>query len=427
MVLKGRVQARLKQIRQAKEPFTSVDLNVWQGFVPSGENGAIEVLQASNYIVTNAPNMNHGFWGQDHLTPEQLAALSRIVSLNSNVFSHLEPALKRPRARYPVDWSPGPGTLLPHLAKVTSLANLLEARARLAAFQSNAAVTISSIQQIIALSRTLESEPCLVSQMVRLSAVSRAVSDLELLLNHFTLHVSQIQPLCSAFEGVDKSQLNSLHRSLLGERAIGVYIFQSKPPELASILDMGSGSRVVSPTFDPLVLFNPIVIYQASPAFDADFLYFLGITSSAIHAAQLPFPQSLDATAKIQADVTTTRSNLHLISNRCLPDYQNIITRYAYQIARCRLAVAALEIEELRANHNLPPPNSDLKLPLDPFSGRPLAYQPLDTGCLIYSWGPDRKDDHGIPMQTSHSRQDVNTRQDAFASAPGDIIFTLSR
>ncbi len=38
------------------------------------------------------------------------------------------------------------------------------------------------------------------------------------------------------------------------------------------------------------------------------------------------------------------------------------------------------------------------ELPLDPFSERPLVYRPDGSSWLLYSIGPDHKDDGGTPI-----------------------------
>lgn len=417
-VLGHRVQVRLNQIRAAKEPLTSGDLNSWLEFVPAADNAALGVLEAARSIVTNAPNMNHGTWGKNELSQEQLKFLSSILKTNENALDRLSLALEKPGGRYPIDWSPGPGTLLPHLSKIQSLANLLEAKARLAALETNAPLSAATIQQLLALSQTLQTEPALVSQLVRLATLSRAVSDLELLLNRSPLASEEIQQLKSAFEAVQGRK--GLETAVIGERAMGVYIFSAAPSELGTILDLGNRAASV----------NSIALYKTSPFYEADYLHFLGISAMAVQAVKLPFPQALDAFAGIQAHASNTYSRFHLISNLCSTDYNQIINKYAYRMARCGLAIGALEVEQywLDHEHSYPKSGGGIILQKDPFTGNPLTYKLLGAGYRIYSFGPDRKDDHGEPIQTNHAKkQEEDARQDDYADRPGDLTFTVSR
>jgi hypothetical protein len=76
--------------------------------------------------------------------------------------------------------------------------------------------------------------------------------------------------------------------------------------------------------------------------------------------------------------------------------------------ARLRLLMTHLAIRRYRLTHGKNPesladlvPNDVSALPLDPFSGRALIYRPEgpdDASYLLYSVGPDRKDDGGTPI-----------------------------
>jgi hypothetical protein len=201
---------------------------------------------------------------------------------------------------------------------------------------------------------------------------------------------------------------------------MGVYIFSAAPSELGAILDLGNRAASV----------NPIVLYKMSPFYEADYLHFLGITAMAVKAVKLPFPQALDATVKIQAHASNTYSRFHLISNLCSPDYNQVMNKYAYRVARCALAMEALEVEQywLDHDHSYPKSSGGITLQMDPFPGNPLTYKLLEDGYRIYSVGPDRKDDQGEPIQTNHAKkQEEDARQDDYADRPGDITFTVSR
>jgi len=72
-------------------------------------------------------------------------------------------------------------------------------------------------------------------------------------------------------------------------------------------------------------------------------------------------------------------------------------------LARVRLAYCMLRLRRfyLESRH-YPPSLADLGIPrdhsTDPFSGKPLIYQKSSDGYLLYSIGPDLKDDGGVPM-----------------------------
>lgn len=79
-------------------------------------------------------------------------------------------------------------------------------------------------------------------------------------------------------------------------------------------------------------------------------------------------------------------------------------------IARLRLLQAELALRCYRAEQGAPPaqlpqlvPQYLQRLPQDPFSQQPLVYRVQGTNWLLYSIGPDRKDDSGVPAGRSMS------------------------
>ncbi len=70
-----------------------------------------------------------------------------------------------------------------------------------------------------------------------------------------------------------------------------------------------------------------------------------------------------------------------------------------------RLLIADLAVRAFRAEHGTYPqrlaelvPAELDSVPIDPFSGQPLIYRPVDSAYLLYSVGPDGRDDSGTPM-----------------------------
>lgn len=79
-------------------------------------------------------------------------------------------------------------------------------------------------------------------------------------------------------------------------------------------------------------------------------------------------------------------------------------TNHARSVAALRLLMAELAIRGFSARHGKPPaaledlvPSWLPAVPLDPFSQRPLVYRVTTNSFVIYSVGPDGKDDSGKP------------------------------
>ena len=92
------------------------------------------------------------------------------------------------------------------------------------------------------------------------------------------------------------------------------------------------------------------------------------------------------------------------------------------------MAETALAIERFRLAHQNQLPDSLAALapiylkaiPTDPFDGQPLRYKLLEKGYVIYSIGPDLKDDGGLSK-----KYDAKGKSDP--KAPLDLTFTVER
>ncbi|MEW6238666.1 MAG: hypothetical protein AB1656_25050 [Candidatus Omnitrophota bacterium] len=56
------------------------------------------------------------------------------------------------------------------------------------------------------------------------------------------------------------------------------------------------------------------------------------------------------------------------------------------------------------------------EIPPEPFSGKAFNYRTEDSGCVIYSYGWNMKDDGGVPANSGEDETNA-----------GDIVWTLPR
>jgi hypothetical protein len=117
---------------------------------------------------------------------------------------------------------------LPHLAKIKLLAQAAEYRALLAAQSGNPVESCRDIQLILGLAHSLEGEPSLISQLVRIATLAIAVNTLERVLNHANLNEKEITDLTAAFT---TSQTNLIPRAFIGERAMYIPYFRMSVAE----------------------------------------------------------------------------------------------------------------------------------------------------------------------------------------------------
>jgi hypothetical protein len=85
-----------------------------------------------------------------------------------------------------------------------------------------------------------------------------------------------------------------------------------------------------------------------------------------------------------------------------------------------RLLAAELALRCYRSKHGQPPARLDdlvpallKRVPLDPFSNRPMIYRPQGTNWLLYSVGTDGVDDGG-----KRAGRDISSKGDLFFDSP---------
>jgi hypothetical protein len=158
--------------------------------------------------------------------------------------------------------------------------------------------------------------------------------------------------------------------------------------------------------------------------YEMDFGQFLFVMSHVIPLASLPPPANLEVDRHFAKAAAFSKKKKRAISALVFSSYQGTAARETENLARLRLAVTALAIEQFRnQNGKLPGALHELKpaiiseIPQDPFTGSELLYRQLSKGYIVYSVGRDLVDDGGKEEPAS-----IKARNDTY-----DITFTVER
>src|SRR5262245_9423434 len=100
-------------------------------------------------------------------TDDHLPYATSLVLSNETALATFRRAATLPRSRYPIDLSPGPVALLPHLAKLKSAAHLLCMESFVASKDQESERAVEAILANVALGRSLTFEPVLITQLTR--------------------------------------------------------------------------------------------------------------------------------------------------------------------------------------------------------------------------------------------------------------------
>ena len=112
----------------------------------------------------------------------------------------------------------------------------------------------------------------------------------------------------------------------------------------------------------------------------------------------------------------------HELSLRKVLLFSGIAREYKRDFARRDVAVCGIAAELYRLDHGNYPTGLDAlvpkylaALPKDTFSGKPLLFKSLPNGVLIYSVGPNGKDDGGAGDQTWNESGRISAGADDIA------------
>jgi hypothetical protein len=142
-------------------------------------------------------------------------------------------------------------------------------------------------------------------------------------------------------------------------------------------------------------------LYSAfKPLLIADQAAYMRIMSGYTRFIQQPY--SPNEASAIDRKAEQMRSRLNIVTSMLVPGIGRVTQRYWEIIAQMRITRAGLALlQEKKAQgvfpetlEKLKPKNLD-----DPFSTKPLCYKPQGQGFILYSVGPDQKDNSGIPKE----------------------------
>ena len=421
------VDAKLQAIRAAGLPTNGKELNTYYPAVPDNENAALVITQAFAFMASYPDERSNAVSKfilpacSQPLTSEQKELLVGHVELNRVAIQTARQGLLRPKCRYPIDLSPGSATLLPHLSHLKNLAQTISFEGILASEDHKLKEAIQSIGTILQLSKTLENEPLLISEIVRFRMDKMAKLTLERYLNAEQLNEENLNLLNQLLQGWERT--NGLVLGMIGEQAAAIPLFHMNfaqfsrfaESEDADIRSIHDGPGAVPITF----------FMHASGFFQRDLRFYLAVMEAYIKFSKIPPPKNLAVTNVWNDAMIKIKHRYLIMSGILLPGLSRAYFKNAESIAMIRVSRVALAIEQFRLLQDRLPLTLDeiqiltsTETRTDPFDGRPLRYKRLKKGYVIYSIGEDGEDNGGRERPPDAKSSD---------KTPYDITFTVER
>jgi hypothetical protein len=401
LALGGLLSGRFAGIREKGYPVTLVELNRWYPHVAPTDNGTLLLDKAFASLSQEAarPDKSRDEPAPDSLRrglpPDSSAqATAGSPDANDDVLDLLHQASNAPRWRFPIDLRTLSIMPYPHLGNLIRAAHLLEADAANHTVCAEPQPALVSVQSLFGLSHSLDREPLVRSHLARLECQRIAVNSLQNLMNSTRLTDKQLDALADALEKAEDQR--GLARAFIGQRCIGIYGFETleramDPVGLQVARTYPLGQRFL---INLDVLFSsPAYLYNLCGLLQWDELEYLRLMDRCVQAAQLGFPERIDATHALRQSLER-ESQFHTFSRAWLHGMNGprIILKDAALAARLREARVAIAVERYRLAHNeLPRTLWELEssgsgtVPADPFNGRPLRYTRLSNGYIIHS------------------------------------------
>jgi hypothetical protein len=406
--LRSSVKNQVAAIKAKGQPISWEDLEHWPCDVPDSENVALTFSAAYKTIDEHEwepiSQLFQRVFAEVSVSETDRWAMASLVQSNATAMEMVWNATNTPHARYPVNYLDGPNVKLTHLSGLKTLAQLFAFDALLKAEAHDSAGAVRSIESVLNLSRSLDDEPILISQLVSATILNIASSTFRRVLSRTTVPADQLSELTDPFAAAEAT--SRFVTGLVGERAtMGEYmrLLTDDPRRAIAISNEG----VKADEENQMPSWNPSLPMRFIGFFERDRDFFLRAMGTNIAFMALTPPASLAGREEMEKAAVCAQKNFYMMSSMLLlamcPMNRDAETR-----ARLRMALAAIEIEKWRMAHGGAVPKSLEEVKVgsvrttytDPFNGKEIRFKPLPAGYMLYSVGPNLIDDGGKEKPT---------------------------
>ena len=302
-------------------------------------------------------------------------------------------------SRYPIDLRQGYDAELPHLARLRSLARVLALEAFVGSVRKQPGVVVDAVLDILPIADSLDAEPIVISQLVRMAVLETAVGALEDAMNRVSFRAEDLERLQS---GLASALPPAKERRCMMDRAmIGELLVSLEWRFLRVLDDSSTGTSMWSEELPRLQL--PVM----------DLIDFLGFERYAsVRIIQTWIQEAHQYTETGILKTTPAEKVLFddalfwrtLLASLTLPPLARTYeaewrVRTRLDLARTALAVERFRLAHLRLPDQLAALVPDFldRIPRDPWNdGRPISYRIKDNGeFVVYSFALNRRDDLG--------------------------------
>jgi len=404
---------QVAKVRARGEPLTTVELNDFYRPAENRPDMTHEILTALalcqddglNPLAASLPFVGQG--QNPPTVPEPWAQLADakayLARLKQPIAIFHEVARRDGTARFPVDFSPGVGTLLNQTQSLRLGPRILTLQFHVDLHQGNFPDAVECILTQIALARVLDREPTLVSQLVQLALANSAIANIQALVRQADLSDGDLERLQLGLRKFDFQP--SLKCALAGERTFG-YMACVDPNRMT-----GESAAVTAAEARQIAQRTPQRVQDATRILD----FSLRISE----AADESLSAALRESERVEADLKSLSAGminkiLYGLTLQTTPAYIRALTAFIRSTAKRDCGDAALACERYRRQHGTWPeslaqlvPEFLPTVPIDQFSEQPLKMIVSSDEIKIYSVGLDGIDDLGALSDDQQPHTDI--------------------
>ena len=400
----------LDAMRKKGYPVTLAELNAWYKPVPEAQNNARFYEEA--FALPVLRNLEEIPWLERGraLFVEDRKELSELLVTNQLALRLLHSAQATNRCRYSEDLNKLLSAYQNPGFRVLNGVRLLAIEALLHAADGDSQQATSSFLAAGTLADSFAEEPSVISQILRGACWRVLVRRLEHGIALTQMTEEQLASLQRMVVQAERPE--ALLRGLVGEQAMGIAAFA----DAFNVMEYARQPASLSVRLKDSLL---IGLSKTTGAFERDRKFYLDCIEKSVAAASLPFPERLKLGLQIPNPRAAPRYSM--MTAILLPKLAELFASEADTTARLRSAQMALAVERFRRRHEgrLPARLEELvpdyckAVPVDLFDGKQLRFRTFASGYVIYSIGPDGRDDDGAEPDPNNSQ------------APHDIGFKV--
>lgn len=338
--------------------------------------------------------------------PSSRAKAQETVDRYRKIIPMIESAVSKPDCSFAYTWPNDPFQTIYYTTHLRFLNSMLGVMSILDSGNGRSDRSIHDIELGFELSESLYQDPWIMGQQTRWAMIAQNSARLREVISHRGVSETDLQHLYDALSKIDLQP--GFEAGLDGEVAVGISSYDTF-------------HHAVMPHPSPS---NAIWKLPVRGGLYKDELYFLQYMNICISEIGSRYRELNGKSAKMPKPPVTTfklyETMIHTNGIWHMRDYA------VTEISGSRILLALMAYRSRYGSYpsSLDQLRSKLGwiVPEDPFSGKDFDYKTKGKGFLLYSIGPNLKDDSGVP----HKRLSKTQRMMDYTSAPFDIAWEMT-